>query len=283
MTTRPRRRRAALAALVGASHPVPSLAVTAFATLVAATTGRSLAGCLLVAGAVGTGQLSIGWSNDLIDRGRDVASGRRDKPLARGDVPPAVVAAACAAAVAACVPLSLGSGTTAGGVHLVAVGGGWAYNLGLKRTVLSFLPYAVSFGLLVAFLTLGLPGDPWPRPWALAAGALLGVGAHFLNVVPDVEDDLAAGVRGLPQRLGARRSAVTGSVLLLAATALVVLGPGGAVPAAAWAGLVAAAATAAGAALLGVRRDAGRGPFLLAVATAAIAVALLVARGSDLT
>lgn len=283
VTTRPRRRTAALTALVGASHPVPSLAVTAFATVVAAATGRSLAGCLLVAGAVGSGQLSIGWSNDLIDRGRDSAAARRDKPLARGAVPPAVVTTACALAVAACVPLSLASGTTAGLVHLVAVAGGWAYNLGLKRTVLSALPYALSFGLLVAFLTLGLPGDPWPRPWAVAAGALLGVGAHFLNVVPDVEDDLAAGVRGLPHRLGARRSAVTGAALLLAATVLVVLGPGGAVPAVAWAGLAAAAATAGGAALLGTRRDAGKGPFLLAVATAAIAVTLLVARGSDLT
>jgi 4-hydroxybenzoate polyprenyltransferase len=274
---------AALGALLGTAHPLPSLAVTTLATAVAVTLGRSAVGCLLVTGAVLAGQLSIGWSNDLLDLTRDRESKRTDKPLARGDVSVRVVTAACAAAVAACVPLSFASGWTAGAVHLVAVAGGWAYNLGLKRTVLSVLPYAVSFALLVAFLTLGLPGDPWPRPWALAAGALLGAGAHFLNVVADVAADLEAGVRGLPQRLGARGAAGSGAALLLAAALLVVLGPSGAVPTAAWAGLGAATATAAGAGAAGARRDVGRAPFLLAVATAAITVGLLVARGSDLS
>lgn len=272
-----------LAGLFGAAHPLPSLAVTTLAAAVAVALGRSPAGCALVAAAVLTGQLSIGWSNDLLDLARDRAAGRTDKPLVRGDVPVRAAAAACAVAVAACVPLSFASGWTAGAVHLVAVAGGWAYNLGLKRTALSVLPYAVSFSLLVAFLTLGLPGHPWPRPWALAAGALLGAGAHFLNVVPDVADDLAAGVRGLPQRLGPRGAAGWGAALLLAAAVLVVLGPPGAVPVTVWVGLGAATATAAGAAAAGARRGVGRVPFLLAVATAAITVALLVARGSDLT
>jgi 4-hydroxybenzoate polyprenyltransferase len=283
VTTSTAARTGTAVALVGASHPLPSLAVTAFATAVAAAAGRSAAGCVLVAGAVGAGQLSIGWSNDLIDRARDRAAGRRDKPLAVGAVPPRVVGTACALAVVCCIPLSMASGWRAGTAHLLAVAGGWAYNLRLKRTVLSFLPYAVSFALLTAFLTLGLPGSPWPPPWALAAGALLGVGAHFLNVVPDVDDDLAAGVLGLPQRLGARRSAVLGAALLCAAAALVVLGPGRPVPAWAWAGLAVAVGTAAAAGAAGLRRTAGRSPFLLAVATAAVAVGLLLARGSALT
>jgi 4-hydroxybenzoate polyprenyltransferase len=250
---------------------------------VAFAAGRSADGCVLVALAVGTGQLSIGWSNDLLDRARDRAAARPDKPLAAGAVTPRTVTTACLAALTLCVPFSLASGWRAGAVHLVAVAGGWAYNLGLKRTLLSFLPYAVSFGLLTAFLTLGLPGSPWPEAWALAAGGLLGVGAHFLNVVPDVEDDLAAGIRGLPQRLGARRSAVTGAVLLGAAAALVVLGPGPPVPAWAWGGLALAAGAAGLAGIAGTRRTTGRTPFLLGVATAAVAVALLVARGSALT
>jgi 4-hydroxybenzoate polyprenyltransferase len=141
----------------------------------------------------------------------------------------------------------------------------------------------VSFALLTAFITLGLPGAPWPQPWALAAGALLGVGAHFLNVVPDVEDDLASGIRGLPQRMGPRGSAVVGAALLALATVLVVVGPAGPVPWWAWAGLAAAGLTAGLAAAAGLRRTTGRLPFLLAVATAAVAIVLLVARGSDLT
>ena len=274
-------------ALLGATHPLPASPSTALATSVAAAAGRSAGGCALVAAAVLTGQLSIGWLNDLLDRDHDRAAGRRDKPLATGGVSPRQVATACALAVTACVPLSLASGWRAGMVHLVAVAGGWAYDLGLKRTVLSWLPYAVSFGLLTAFITLGLPGHPAPPWWLVSGGALLGTGAHFLNVVPDVDDDLAAGIRGLPQRLGALRSAVAGSVLLAAAVVVVTVGPGRP-PWWAWAGLVAACGSAAAAGVVGAAGTAGtagtarRTPFLLAVVTAAVAVALLVARAPQL-
>jgi len=278
----PATHRGTASALLLSAHPLPSVAVTAFTTAASAAAGQSAGRCVLVAAAVATGQLSIGWSNDLLDRDRDALAARTDKPVATGDVSPSLVTGACGIAVLSCVALSLAAGWRAGMAHLLAVAGGWAYNLGLKRTVVSVLPYATSFALITAFATLSLPGSPWPRPWALAAGALLGAGAHFLNVVPDVEADLAAGVRGLPQRLGARRSAVVGALLLWVACVLVVLGPGAPVPLWAGAGLGVAAATAASAAGLG-RRTSGRAPFLLAVATAAVAVSLTVARGSELT
>jgi len=271
-------------ALVAASHPLPSVAVTAFAVAVSSAAGRAPAGVLVTGLAVLAGQLSIGWSNDLLDRGRDVAAGRSDKPLATGAADPETVRLATGLAVVACVPLSLASGLLAGTVHLVAVSGGWAYNLGLKRTWASPVPYAVSFALLTCFVTLGLDGSPWPQPWAVAAGALLGVGAHFLNVVPDVADDLAEGVRGLPQRIGARASAVTGAVLMAAAAALVVLGPDGPVPWWAWLGLGAALGTATAAAVAGRRpRARASAPFLFAVATAAVTILLVICRGADLT
>jgi 4-hydroxybenzoate polyprenyltransferase len=270
--------------LVAASHPLPSAAVTAFAVAVSAAAGRAAGGVLLTGCAVLAGQLSIGWSNDLLDRAGDVAAGRSDKPLATGAVDPRTVRLATVLAAAACVPLSLANGLLAGTVHLVAVAGGWAYNLGLKRTWASPLPYAVSFALLTCFITLGLDGSPWPQPWAVAAGALLGVGAHFLNVVPDVDDDLAEGVRGLPQRIGARASAVTGAVLMAAAAVVVTLGPEGPVPWWGWLGLAAAVGTAGAAAVAGTRADAhSSAPFLLAVATAAVTIALVIARGGDLT
>ena len=104
------------------------------------------------------------------------------------------------------MPLSLLSGWRAAAVHLVAVLLAWGYDLGLKSTVWSVVPYTVSFGLLPAFVTLGLPGAPWPPWWATAAGALLGAGAHFANVLPDLDDDLATGVLGLPAPAPARPS-----------------------------------------------------------------------------
>jgi len=215
--------RTELAGLVSASHPLPTVAVTGLSTALSAAAGRGVTGTALVAATVLSGQLSIGWSNDLLDRGRDEAAHRHDKPIADGRLPVATARRACGLALACCVPLSLANGWAAGAAHLIAVAGGWAYNLGVKRTVASFLPYAVSFALLTAILTLGLPGSPWPAPWAFAAGGLLGVGAHFLNTVVDIDDDLATGVRGLPQRVGAFRAAVTGASLLAGAAVLAVV------------------------------------------------------------
>ena len=66
------------------------------------------------------------------------------------------------------------------------------------------VPYVVCFGLLPVFVVLGCPGTPAPPWWLPVAGGLLGAGAHFANVLPDLDDDAATGVRGLPHRLGAR-------------------------------------------------------------------------------
>jgi 4-hydroxybenzoate polyprenyltransferase len=180
------------------------------------------------------------------------------------------------------VPLSLAHGWRAGIAHLLVVAGGWAYNLGLKATALSWVPYATSFGLLGAFISLGLPGHPAPQPWVVAAGSLLGVGAHFLNVVPDLADDLSTGVRGLPHRLGRRGAQIGGALLLAAATIVITFGPPEDVPPWAFVAMALALVLAAVAAGWPERTVRSRAPFLLALGTAAVAVLMLVARGSSL-
>ncbi|MFI9271422.1 UbiA family prenyltransferase [Kitasatospora sp. NPDC052896] len=274
---------ARLAALAGAGHPQPAVAVTALVAALAVAAGRGPAGSAVLAAAVLTGQLSVGWSNDLVDLHRDRAAGRPDKPLATGRLAPGTVARAAGGALALCVPLSLAGGLAAGAVHLVGVVAAWAYNLGLKRTALSWLPYAVAFGLLPAFVTLGLPGRPWPAGWTLAAGALLGMGAHVANVLPDIEADLAAGVRGLPQRLGRGPCRVLAPVLLSAASVVLVLGPPGPVGRAGWATLAVSGGLAAVGALPGEAVRRGRLPFLATLGLALAAVALLVLSGTALT
>ena len=200
--------------LVRAGHLQPTLAVVTVTTALAALAGRGAPGCAAVATAVLAGQLSTGWSKDWFDAGRDRAVGRTDKPIVAGDVSVATVRIAACTALAAAVPLSLLSGWRAATVHLVAIGSAWAYNLGLKATVVSPVPYAVSFGLLPAFVTLGLPGHPWPRPAVMVATGLLGVGAHFVNTLADRDDDARSGIVGLPQRMSARWALVTGVGLL---------------------------------------------------------------------
>jgi 4-hydroxybenzoate polyprenyltransferase len=242
--------------------------------LLAGALGHGLGSGAVVTGAVCAGQLTIGWSNDLIDAARDREVARTDKPLARGDLSGALVRKAIAVAGVACVLLSLACGWRSAVTHLgLGVAAGWAYNLGVKRTVWSGLPYAVAFGALPAVVSLALPERSLPPMWMVATGAVLGVGAHLLNALPDLADDAVTGVRGLPQRLGATRVRVLAPAVLLAGSVVATLGPGGAVPAAAWAGL--AGATVLAAVAVAGR---GRGPFAAAIGIALVDVTVLVLR-----
>jgi len=213
-----------MVALLRASHLQPTIAVTGITTALAVTAGRG-AGSVWVCLAVLAGQLSVGWSNDYIDRHRDRIAGRLDKPIPSGGVTAAHVRTAAVGAAGACVPLSMLSGWRAGLVHLCAVAVAWAYNLWLKNTGASVLAFALAFGALPAFVSLGLAGHPWPPAWSMVAAALLGAGAHFVNTLPDLADDERTGVRGLPHRAGPRLSLLLGASLLAAATLVLAIAP----------------------------------------------------------
>ncbi|MDQ1708976.1 MAG: hypothetical protein QOG49_361, partial [Frankiaceae bacterium] len=120
-------RRTPIAALFGSCHPEPVVAVTAISTALAVAAGLGWQSALVCA-AVVAGQLSIGWGNDYLDRDRDRAALRPDKPVALGLVSSALVGRAALVAFVVCVPLSLALGWRAGVAHLLTVGGGWAYN-----------------------------------------------------------------------------------------------------------------------------------------------------------
>jgi 4-hydroxybenzoate polyprenyltransferase len=202
------RQRGTTLSLVLACHPLPAVAMTVALTAAAALSGRPGVECLLVAATVLTGQLTVGWMNDLVDRDRDRQVGRRDKPVAMGWVDPGTVSFAIACATLVVIPLSVANGTVAGIAYLAAVLSAWAYNFVFKRTWLSWLPYALSFGLLPAFLSYGglgggLHGGP-PTLAMTVLAALLGIGIHFLNTLPDLVEDNETGVRHLPLRIALR-------------------------------------------------------------------------------
>ncbi|THA75561.1 hypothetical protein E6R60_15885 [Streptomyces sp. A0642] len=265
-------------ALARSCHPGPVAAVTAIAGGLGAGAGLDRGGCALLVAAVLTGQLSVGWCNDAFDAGRDAADGRPGKPVADGSVSRGTVWAAAFAAALFCVPLSLACGPLAGALHLTAVAAAWAYNLRLKATMLSWLPYVIGFGTLPAVAALTLPGRPGPAWWTVTAGALLGLAAHLGDVLPDIEDDLRHGVRGLPQRLGPVTTGLLLPLPLVAASVVLALGPAG--PPGPWG--AAALAVAAPAALAGLllARAWRKAPLAAAAAVAAADVALLLARGT---
>ena len=270
----------AVRALISASHPVPTAAVTSLGTALGAVLGVAGTQLATLTIAVFSGQLSVGWLNDFIDRHRDRAAGRTDKPLAMGTISPATVRWAITVAAAVCVPASLALGVVPGTAHLIAVAAAWAYNLGGKQTVLSWLPYAVGFGLLPAIAWLVSPQPGAPPWWMIAGGALLGIGAHGANVLPDLETDRVTGVAGLPHRLPRTVLRIGTAAVLFSALTLLTLGPARA----SW--LVDAVVLAAGAALAVVAAGVGgtrlpaRVPLLAAAAIAALAIASLLVAGA---
>jgi 4-hydroxybenzoate polyprenyltransferase len=269
-------------ALLVASHPGPSLAITAMATVLAAEAAPSGFGPVLVAPAMLAGQLSVGWSNDACDAARDVAAGRTDKPVARGEISVRSLWVAAVVSVVAALALSAAISLLTMGILALLVGAGWAYNLGLKSTPWSGVMYLLGFGPLPAYAASTLPGQPAPRFWVCVAAALVGLGAHFVNVLPDLAADLRSGVRGLPQLVAARwgpgAARAAALVLLLSASALLVAE---ASPARRWiavAGLGVSCLLAVAGAV-----GTGRTPFRAALAIAGADVAVFVLGADALT
>ena len=196
-----------MGALVRSCHPEPTAAVTLLVTALPPPRAATSLGVVLVAAAVLTGQLSIGWLNDALDADRDVRG--RPRRQARGrrrDVGATVRTATVVAALASRAALAGVRSSSAGAVHLVAVAAGWAYDLGAQVDGgVGACPTWCASGCCPVFVVLGAARVADARRGGCrSAGALLGAGAHFANVLPDLDDDAATGVRGLPHRLGAQ-------------------------------------------------------------------------------
>jgi 4-hydroxybenzoate polyprenyltransferase len=252
------------------------------ATVLAAEAAPTGLGPVLVAPAMLAGQLSVGWSNDACDAARDVAAGRIDKPVARGEISVRSLWVAAVVSVVAALAMAAAISLLTMGILALLVGAAWAYNFGLKSTPWSGAMYLLGFGPLPAYAASTLPGQPAPRFWVCVAAALVGLGAHFVNVLPDLAADLSSGVRGLPQLVAARwgpgAARAIALLLLLSASALLVIE---ASPARRWiavAGLCASCVLAAAGAV-----GKGRTPFRAALAIAGADVAVFVFGADALT
>lgn len=199
-------------ALLRASHPAPGLAVTTITIVFAASAGLELWRIVVMGFAAWLNQTAVGLSNDWLDHERDRASGRTTKPLVSGVVDRRWVGIVALVCLCLCLVLPLALGWICALAHLVAVASGLAYNARLKATVLSPLPYAVSFALLPVVVCLASPVPALPQPTIVLAAALLGVAAHFGNALPDIADDQRTGIWGLPQRLS---TAQCGAILVV--------------------------------------------------------------------
>ena len=191
-------------------HPFPTLlnvAATLGLAVVAAGGLPDLILLLRLLAVMFLAQSCIGATNDLCDRELDARS-KPYKPLVAGTITPlGATIVACVCGVGA---LIIASTISAPSLALAALGlaCGLAYDVALKRSALSALPFMIAIPTLPLWVWVSL--DVWESVlyWLIPLGALLGLSLHLVNTLPDIASDEAAGVRGLAHRLGERTATV---------------------------------------------------------------------------
>jgi 4-hydroxybenzoate polyprenyltransferase len=169
-------------------------------------------------------QFSISALNDWADADLDRRAGRR-RPIPFGLVSPgAALSVAVACAVGAFL---LGALSDLGPIPLLLVGiglaCGWAYDLKLKPTPLSFLPFAIAFPLMPFWIGM-IAGRPASSLGVLfLGGSPLATAIHLADAIPDRDRDRVAGLRTLAVALGRPGAEMTAAGLLLIGTLISIL------------------------------------------------------------
>jgi 4-hydroxybenzoate polyprenyltransferase len=171
------------------------------------------------------GQLAIGATNELVDLPFDAVA-KPNKPLPRGDVSVGGARTMVLVGLILMVGFGLLLGLPAFALLALGTGLGLIYDLWLKRTAWSWLPYLLALPLLPIWVFLAL-GRPEPRLLLLyPLGALAAIGVHFAQALPDVATDRATGQATATSRLDSRAvfilawlAALSAPMLALAAAA----------------------------------------------------------------
>ncbi len=217
-----------MAGLIRLTHPFPSLLVSLTTGVLAQVAAGSVATSARLGVAMLGLQVSIGALNDLVDAPRDAVT-KPGKPIPRGAASPAEARVIAGAGLLAAVALIIPSGAGALLVLAACATCGYAYDLRLSRTAVSWLPLAVALPLVPVFAWVGATGGvPAALVPTVPAGALAGAGLALANALADLERDRSAGAATAAVRLGPRRTWLVGSALLLGAVGIIVAArPGG--------------------------------------------------------
>ena len=209
-------------ALLKAAHFGPTLLVVAISFLLSLSV-LAWVDSLRIALAIFAGQLVVGWSNDVIDFPLDSAAKRYKKPLVSGKIAIEFLKKCILVALVMAFVLSVFSpfGLQGTLLHFLGILSATAYNLKLKSTIFSPLPYIISFGSLP--WAIYLSADKFSPVWLYLCFMLFSTAFHFLNVVKDLRWDLEQGVNGLPQRLGKKRSIAIAMLFISIGAFLIVL------------------------------------------------------------
>lgn len=199
--------------LLKASHFGPTVLVVSI-SFILSRTQFSTSDSLFIALAILLGQFIVGWTIDLVDFPTDKAALRLTKPLVAETITEATLRICIGVALLGALIVSLLSplGVSGSAIHFLGLLSATAYNLKLKSTLFSVVPYMISFGALpwAIYVAAGTS----PPIWIVLGFILIASAFHFLNVLKDIESDVGLGILGLPQVIGRKKSVTVAIVLI---------------------------------------------------------------------
>jgi 4-hydroxybenzoate polyprenyltransferase len=217
-----------LEGLIRLVHPFPSLLDGVVVAAIALVAGATLVDAVRLGVAMTALQASIGALNDIVDAPRDRGH-KPGKPIPSGAVTMDMARIVAVGAAATGLVLTVPSGWLTVGLAVIVLGIGYVYDLRLRGTPWSWVPFAVGIPLLPVFGWLGAAGSlPGSFALLIPAAVLAGAALAIANARADYERDLEAGVPSVATSLGLGRAwtvhaALLGIVLVVAVGTLAVI------------------------------------------------------------
>jgi geranylgeranylglycerol-phosphate geranylgeranyltransferase len=184
-------------------HPFPATAEAVAGTLFffMAVDGAIGFNSLILFGSIFLIHAAIGISNDYCDFALDSQT-KPGKPLVRGDIKARTALLVAYIAATAGTLLSFRFGWTTFIVSLTVLASGLTYNFWAKRTIYSWVPYAVAIPALPVWGFLAADKFTSTVLLSFPLGVLISLALNLANTLPDLTGDVRNGVKGLTHRLG---------------------------------------------------------------------------------
>lgn len=224
ITEGPVRARDAWLARLRVVHPFPSLLVAALTVALVPVADRHARSSTIAVLGVSMlcYQFTIGLANDLVDAAAD-AQAKPWKAIPSGAVARRLALFVAFGLTVCGLALSATLGPVVWSIGVAGLACGLTYDLWLKRTTWSWLPYAVAFPLLPTWVFVATNSWSDRLWWIFPLGAVLGFALHLANQAPDIENDRSIGAGGFAEKLGQERAAHLARALFAACGLLATL------------------------------------------------------------